>query len=144
MKALTGLFVLGVLCLGTPLGLAADEAEDTAAIETTVRNYLEGWFTSDQTRMEKALHPNLLKATVRNLTGTEAEYLDIMEAEALVAYTGHNQKWVEGKGVEELQIIYQDDRFAVVHAVSTDFMDICGLVKLNGEWRILQVLWTQR
>jgi hypothetical protein len=55
-----------MICLATVLALAAfsglaaaDEAADAKAIEATVRNYLEGWFTSDQARMEKALHPNL-------------------------------------------------------------------------------------
>jgi hypothetical protein len=37
--------------------------------------------------------------------------------------------------------VYQDERIAVVHAVSDGFYDVCGLVKINGEWKILHVLW---
>jgi hypothetical protein len=37
--------------------------------------------------------------------------------------------------------VFQDEQIAVVHAVSTGFYDVCGLVKLNGEWKLLQVLW---
>ncbi|MFH1844890.1 MAG: hypothetical protein ABIF77_16995 [bacterium] len=40
-----------------------------------------------------------------------------------------------------MRIIYQDEQIAVVYAVSDGFYDICNLVKLNGEWKILQVLW---
>jgi hypothetical protein len=138
-----------MICLATVLALAAfsglaaaDEAADAKAIEATVRNYLEGWFTSDQARMEKALHPNLFKVSVRKTRDGEAEYLDAMEAEYLTLLTGRNQDWVKDKkGLLSLKIVFQDEQIAVVHAVSTGFYDVCGLVKLNGEWKLLQVLW---
>jgi hypothetical protein len=130
------------LCLAASSGFAADEAADAKAIEAIVRNYLEGWFTSDQARMEKALHPDLFKVTVRKTKADEAETLDAMEADDLIMLTGRNQDWVKDKkGIHSLKIVYQDEHFAVVHAVSTGFYDVCGLVKLNGEWKILQVLW---
>jgi hypothetical protein len=146
MKTQIAGLVLVILCLTAAVGLGADSSAeaDARAIEATVRDYIEGWFASDPARMEKALHPNLLKATVRTLPQTDTEYLDIIEAEGLVAYAGHNQAYVQNKSLETLKIVYQDDRIAVVHAVSTDFIDVCGLVKLNGEWTILQVLWSMR
>jgi hypothetical protein len=127
---------------GTPAAEKAGDAGDAAAIEAAVRDYIEGWFTSDEQRMKRALHPNLFKVTVRTTRDGEAEYLDVMEAEYLTLLSGRNHDWVKDKkGLLELKIIYQDERIAVVHAVSTGFYDVCGLVKLNGEWKILQVLW---
>jgi hypothetical protein len=142
MRSFIAIVVLIVVCAGLPAISAADEAADAAAIEAAVRNYIEGWFTSDKVRMAKALHPNLFKVNVRTTRDGGEEYLDVMEAEYLTIITGRNQDWVKDKkGLLELKIIYQDDRIAVVHAVSTGFYDVCGLMKLNGEWKILQVLW---
>lgn len=135
--------VLLFACALTVPVLAGDLEADTAAIEAAVRNYIEGWFTSDPARMRQSLHPNLLKATVRTMKDSGTEYLDIVETESLVTYAAHNQQWVAGKELKELRIVYQDERIAVVHAVSTDFYDVCGLIKVEGEWKILQVLWAQ-
>ncbi len=142
MRSFIAILVLFAVCAGTPVVSTAADAADAAAIEATVRNYLEGWFTSDKERMAKALHPNLFKVNVRTTQDGAEEYLDVMEAEYLTLLSGRNQEWVKDKkGLLELKIIYQDDRIAVVHAVSTGFYDVCGLVKLNGEWKIIQVLW---
>ena len=40
-----------------------------------------------------------------------------------------------------MEIVYRDVKIAVVHAVSDDFYDVCGLVEVNGEWKIVHVLW---
>ena len=131
-----------IVLLSAPSAFATDAADDAEAIEATVKNYVEGWFSSDTERVARALHPNLFKVTVRTTRDGEKEYLDVMEAEFLATLAGGNQDWVrDKKGLLELEIVHQDERFAVVHVVSTGFYDICGLVKLNGEWKILQVLW---
>ena len=64
-----------------------------------------------------------------------------MSAEELVAMAHHNQEWVKGKKFHEMKILYKDDQLAVVHAVSDGFYDLCNLAKINGEWKIVQVLW---
>ena len=139
MKTLSCL-VLITLLAGP--ALAEQASTDTAQIEKTVRNYLEGWFTSDPARMAEALHPNLFKCRVSKVQGSETEIVGTMTAEELVALTGINQTWVEGKqGPRELHTVYQDERLAVVHAVSDGFYDVIGLIKINGQWKILQVLW---
>ena len=134
--------VLLVLGLLSPNVLAADVAPDDAkAIKETVANYLGGWFSSDPERMRKALHPNLSKYTVKTIPDTKLEYLDGIDAESLIAFAAHNREWVKDKRYHEMKIVYQDERIAVVHAVSDGFYDVCGLVKINGEWKILHVLW---
>jgi len=136
--------VVALLVIIGSFGLAswaADESADAKAIQASVADYLEGWFSSDADRIAKALHPNLSKCTIKKLPKTSTEYVDIMSKEALVTYTKHNQAWVKDKKTHTMKIVYQDDHFAIVHAVSDDFYDICGLAKINGEWKIIHVLW---
>jgi hypothetical protein len=139
VKLTAVLLVVGLL---SPNVFAADAATDDAkAIKETVTNYLGGWFSSDPDRMREALHPNLSKYTIKTIPGTKLEYLDGIDAESLIAFAAHNQEWVKDKSYHEMKIVYQDERIGVVHAVSDGFYDVCGLVKLNGEWKILHVLW---
>lgn len=140
MKAcLVLVFVLLFTCGAASAG---EEAEsDITAIHAAVANYAEGWFSSNPDRMERAVHPNLAKYNVRKVGKTDREYLATMTAEELVAMTHHNQEWVEGRKFHEMSILYQDDHIAVVHAVSDGFYDLCNLAKINGEWKIVQVLW---
>jgi hypothetical protein len=138
----TGLVLFSVLVITCGTVFAGETAKaDTAAIKDAVADYAEGWFSSDPARMERAFHPNLAKFNVRRVGKTEREYLAIMTAEELVAMAHHNQEWVEGKKFHEMKILYQDDQLAVVHAVSDGFYDLCNLAKINGEWKIVQVLW---
>ena len=134
----TLLVIVGSLGLST---WAADESADAKAIKESVANYLDGWFSTDAERMSKALHPNLSKCTIKKVPNTSTEYLDIMGKEALESFTKHNQAWVKDKKTHTMKIVFQDEQFAIVHAVSDDFYDICGLAKLNGEWKIIHVLW---
>jgi hypothetical protein len=136
--------VVALLVIIGSLGLASwaeEESADTKAIKASVADYLEGWFASDAERISRALHPNLSKCTIKKLPKASIEFVDIMSKEALVTYTKHNQDWVKDKKTRTMKIVYQDEHFAIVHAVSDDFYDICGLVKLNGEWKIIHVLW---
>ncbi len=135
------LAILWVMAAGATAGDAAGKNEDTAAIKETALNYLEGWFSSDTARMEKALHPNLMKTIVVKIPNSDREYLRSATAEAMVSFTGHNQQSVKGKRFRTMKILHQDSRIAVVHAISDDFYDIINMVKVNGEWKILQVLW---
>jgi hypothetical protein len=133
--------LLLVLIMGATLAAAAEPADEAKAIKAAVGDYVEGWHASDAERMARALHPNLSKGTVKSVPESSTEYVDFMTAENLIAYTKHNQKWVEGKKARSMKIVYQDERIAVVHAVSDDFYDLCSLAKVNGEWKIVQVLW---
>src|SRR5437764_3991191 len=56
------------LALFVPVGFAiarAQSAADSAAIRGTALDYIEGWYTGDAARMERALHPELAKRIVR-------------------------------------------------------------------------------
>lgn len=133
--------LLALLCVISIVPAEEAPDADVKSIRATVANYLEGWFSSDAKRMTEALHPNLVKYRVKKVPGSETEYLEAMGADSLIAFTAHNQEWVKGKKTHEMKIVYRDDRIAVVHAVSDDFYDICNLARINGEWKIVQVLW---
>jgi hypothetical protein len=116
----------------------AQEKSDEAAIKETVLNYLEGFSTADTERMERALHPNLSKCVVAKARNGDEEYLNFMTAELLVLATKYNKNSLK---LKPMKILYQDKHYAQVHIANDQFYDLVGLVKLNGEWKIIHVLW---
>jgi Putative lumazine-binding len=147
MKKIVFVLFLSLICMNFSLAEGEkpviDTKGDSEAIEITVKNYIEGWFLSDFERMTKALHPNLFKITIGSLKDSEEEFLNVMTAEQLIVFSKNNQTWVEGRSFQSMEIIFQDEQIAVVHAISDGFFDICNLAKLNGEWKIVQVLWAK-
>ncbi len=66
--------ILLILVLCTSLRLAAQDpaagVSDDASVRQTALNYIEGFYSGDAARMEKAIHPDLNKATPRDLPQT--------------------------------------------------------------------------
>ena len=48
-----------------PPAAPAASAADSAAIRATALDYVEGWYTGDAARMERALHPERVKRIIR-------------------------------------------------------------------------------
>jgi hypothetical protein len=113
---------------------------DEQAIKQTVVDYYESWFDGDAARMEGALHPGLAKRTP-----LEAGELDEDTAETMVRFTaeGLGKKrdlGEDGIGLEiEVVEVYADIATAVAH--SNIYREYLHLVRANGDWRIVNVLY---
>jgi hypothetical protein len=126
-------------------GAAPASAADSAAIRRVALDYIEGWFAGDSARMRRALHPDLAKrAVVRDRQGRL--YLDLQSASMLVRAAGFGfgtelpaaQRWAT------VQILDVDGDLASVKLHSTQLVDYMHLVRWDGEWKILNVLWDSR
>ena len=124
---------------GTPPG---DDA-DRAAIEKATLDYLEGWYTGDAARMERALHPELAKRMVGSDPRSGRSFLEPIGASAMISFTAAGAgklKPGEDAGIEvRILDVFRD--MAMVRAKSAHFMDFVQLGRLDGQWRIVNVLW---
>src|SRR5690349_19717948 len=57
-------FALLTLAALPPDRLTAQTSADSAAIKATALDYIDGYYTGDAARMERALHPDLAKRIV--------------------------------------------------------------------------------
>jgi hypothetical protein len=124
-------------------GLA--QKNDTLAIKETVLNYIEGYYKADQKRMQKALHPELAKRIVfKDSTGSMVRN---MSASELIFSTGKNKNAnvlnPDKPFSADIRIYDIFNKVASVKVTTNKFkfIDYLHLAKVEGEWKIINVLW---
>jgi hypothetical protein len=103
---------------------------------------LEGYFEGDAQRMAKAIHPELTKLRPLVLPQTGKTAFDKMGASMLVGIAGSKSGLMEkekrGIGVK----IYDFNKdMASVEVICSLFYDYLQMAKIDGEWKIINVLW---
>ncbi len=116
---------------------------EAAAIKAPALDYIEGWYTGDAARMERALHPDLAKRIPRTDPQTGRTHVDHLGAMQLVQYTraGYGLKTPADKRVAEVTILDAYDNIAVVKVVSAAYVDYLQVAKVDDRWLIVNVLW---
>jgi hypothetical protein len=124
----------------------ADAAADEAAIKKTALNYVEGWYEGNAERMQSALHPELAKRIARNDPATGKTTLQSMSADQLVQYTrqGGGKATPADKQVKDVKVLDIFQNAATVRAEMAGWVDYMHLAKVDGEWKIVNVLWATK
>ncbi len=139
-----------MLCLlFSTVTMHAQTPADTMAIEKACRDYVEGWAEGDAGRVATGVFPELVKRTVgKDQDGVS--YTSDMSASMLVAATKRNRAGVVMRDLEpdkpfSLEVTIYDitGEYAMAKTVNTKygFFDYCQLAKVNGEWKVINVLW---
>jgi hypothetical protein len=118
------------------------DPSDRADIETTALNYIDGSFSGDADRMESALHPELTKMLLTNNRVTGKPFLHKMGAGDLIEGTRAGLGIV-AEGERDIEVEIQDvsHGIAAVKVTSSRYIDHLQVGKVNGEWKIINVLW---
>lgn len=122
----------------------AQTSADSAAIVATSLDYIEGWYTGDPVRMERALHPDLAKRIVFTDEQTGQSKLGDMGTDQLVA--GAERGIGKNAPVVRTDVtildIYQNT--ASVRIDAGGWIDYLHIARWNNEWVIINVLWEVR
>lgn len=135
--------ILTIFICTTSLAQNGETAQQTEeAIRNTVMNYIEGWYEGKPERMEKALHPDLAKRGVQVLPETGATILIFASARNMVEYTraGYGKLPEEKRNIE-ITILDVYKTTASVKVSSAKYIDYAHLIKCDGKWLIVNVLW---
>jgi len=134
--------ILAAVLLVLPAALPAQAAADSAGIRQAALDYIDGYYTGDGARMERAVHPELAKRIVRTNEQGRSQ-LGQMSAMTLVMGTraGGGKDTPVAQRREDVTIldIYQNAASAKVYA--SGWVDYLHLAKWNGRWVIVNVLW---
>jgi hypothetical protein len=136
--------VLIPLLMATLPAVAGDHGSppDAEAIRAAALDYLEGWYAGDADRMERALHPDLAKRIVRPAEDGP-DRVDNMSALRLVQATraGWGTRVPADQRQADVVILDVFGNAATVRAEARDWVDYLHLGKVDGQWKIINVLW---
>jgi len=129
------LFFASTLLLGGLSSAQTTTPDENEAIRRTALDYIEGWYTGDAARMERALHPELAKRMISTDPKTGRSHFNHMGAMALVQRTrdGGGKKTPADRQLKEVTILDRYDNAAVVKIVASDWIDYLEIAKFNGD-----------
>ena len=136
-------FVLLTLALALPAGAVQQQPNEEAAIRATALDYVEGWYTGDAARMERALHPELAKRIVNTNPQNKRSSLGQQSAMTLVQSTrnGGGKDTPPEQMQKDVVILDIFQNAASVRATMSGWIDYMHMAKWRGRWVIVNVLW---
>ncbi|MGD8869634.1 MAG: nuclear transport factor 2 family protein, partial [Gemmatimonadales bacterium] len=140
--------ILGILITVVASGLAAaqDAADNETDKEGVVRaalDYMEGAVTADADRVARGVHSELTKVVVRTLPQTGRQSLAYNTRTTLVEVVrGLAERMAEVDKNVEVTVFDVGNDLAAARAVGALWYDYLQLAKLDGEWKIVNVLWS--
>ncbi|TBO43277.1 nuclear transport factor 2 family protein [Pedobacter kyonggii] len=118
--------------------------KDSLEIKRAVLDYIESQHTPNPKQMEQALHPRLVKRTFWTDKETNKDYVRETSAESMVMLAeSYNRKKDKFPAVpkKEVKMLDISEKTASVKLIADEWIDYMHLVKLNGAWKIINVLW---
>jgi len=104
-------------------------------------DYFEGWYDADVARMDRALHPDLVKRSC----GTDGATLGITTKQQMLEYTAQGEGKKDGAD-RRLDVEIEDvsDDIASVTVRAAVYYEYLHLVRTPDGWRIANALWRPR
>jgi putative lumazine-binding protein len=116
--------------------------DDEAAVVHAALDYFEGWFEGDAVRLGRALHPELAKRSIGQLS-SDAERLETITRQQMVDATagGEGRRQDPGDRRIEVDVEHVYGRIASVTVRSAVYVEYLQLVRTRAGWRIVNALW---
>ena len=147
-KTLTVILVIlsSVIAFAQQPGGIAPGIQRPSATEDSVRNtaldYADGYYSGAADRMSRAIHFDLNKAFPRYIAKTGQVALTYSTYSGLVEMTAAKTGVLADTARHiQLQILQITPEIALVRLHSAKFNDYLQMVNINGEWKIINVLW---
>ncbi len=113
----------------------AERSGDREAVVAAALDYFEGWFDGNEARMERALHPSLVKRRA-------GEELGITTKERMLELTRQGEGRQDGADRRldvEVTGLYGDIASATVRSAA--YHEYLHLVRTRDGWKIANALW---
>jgi len=123
------------------MGLGAEEM----AVRSVVEDYVVGWFDGDAGRMERALHPDLVKRC-RGIEGDDPNALETLSARDMIDATadGEGRREDAAERRIEIKVDYLDGGVSSVQCFCHRYVDLLHLIEMPDGWKIVNAAWRLR
>ena len=141
----TATLVALIVLLGGAAAARGQTPEDSLGIRQAALDYIEGWYAGDGDRMARALHPELAKRIMLSDTLGNV-WVGGMGTTQLVrgTRTGGGTRTPTAERRTEVRILDSFQNAASARIDAGGWIDYLHLVKWQGRWVILNVLWEMR
>ena len=118
---------------------------DEDAVRSVVMDYVQGWFDGDASRMERALHPQLVKRC-RGIEGDDPDALETLSAREMIDATADGEGRREDAADRriEIRIDYLSGGVASVQCFCHRYVDLLHLIDMPDGWKIVNAAWRLR
>jgi Putative lumazine-binding len=140
MRYTLALFILLVLSVATLAWGSASAANEKAAVAAVAQNYMDAYYTADPARMQKALHPDFHKRTLQTVNGHTEISEDTVQSMVEGVRLGSGKEIPVSERVKKIEVLDVYRNAASVKIVTGRWIDYMHLSRLNGEWRVLDVV----
>jgi len=133
------------IALAVPAAVRAQNAADSAGIRAAALDYIEGWYQGNGDRMARALHPELVKR-IMYADSAGRQWISTMGTSQLVRGTraGGGTRTPAAQQRTDVRILDVFQNVAVARVDAGAWVDELQLVRWDGRWVILNVLWELR
>jgi hypothetical protein len=140
MRKTIALFILLALSVAVLAWGRTTASTEKAAVTAVAQNYMDAYYTADAARMQKALHPDFHKRTLHTVNGHTEISEDTAQSVLQGVRLGSGKEIPAAERVQKIEVldVYRDA--ASVKVVTGRWIDYMHLSKLNGEWRVLDVV----
>lgn len=118
--------------------------QDSLEIKRAALDYIESQHIPNPKQMEGALHPRMVKRTFWKDKATGKDYVRETTTESMIllaeSYNKNGDKFPSSPK-KEVKLLDVSKRTASVKLIADDWIDYMHLVKINGSWKIINVLW---
>jgi hypothetical protein len=102
-----------------------------------------GWYEANVERISRSLHPVLAKRAIRkDEKGKDSIYHLSKERMLEKTKEGGGSATPISKQRYEITILDRYEEIATVKVIANEYIDYLHLVKQNGQWLIVNALWT--
>nr|WP_315248229.1 nuclear transport factor 2 family protein [uncultured Flavobacterium sp.] len=124
--------------------IQAQTAQDTLDIKRVALAYIEAQHNPNPKLMEGALHPRMVKRSVFRNKAAKKDFVSEFFAENMVilaeTYNVKGDKFPKNPR-KEIKLLDVSAKTASVKLLADTWIDYMHIVKTNGEWKIINVLW---
>jgi hypothetical protein len=140
MRKTIALFILLVLGVAVLAWGSTSSSNEKAAVTAVAQNYMDAYYTADAARMQKTLHPDFHKRTLRTVNGHTEISEDTVQSMVEGVRLGSGKEIPMADRIQKIEVldVYRDA--ASVKVVTGRWIDHMHVSKLNGEWRVLDVV----
>lgn len=130
------------IAAGSTFVLAQTKEADREAVRLAALDYVEGVYNVQPERIERSVHPSLVKRGFYKDKAAGPYIESPMTYEQLVRLAGNwNKEKKRDTSIKEVAVLDVLDQTAVAKVTAQWGIDYMQLAKFEGRWKIVQILW---